>query len=530
MAKIKCPKCGNELEEGSRFCTSCGSRLTEASAAAATDKASEKPDKKVESSRTARRQIQPSLTLSSDKNETITLSAKNDNETKTENTTSIGLQNQEPINTPDTAPPSAPTSAASYPAENTPVNSRENIAAANQHVFEAVNSQPNIQDREPAKQSFQPQNDFTSQTQEPVQYPHQPGNVNAAFPGATQAPKQQVQPQQRQHRTAPASQPHVAAPVNQSLRTSKKSQVKSQTVPEKLLNILASVILCILILISSLAALSAEFVNQVLTEKGIEKIVENIDVNQVILNGKPLPETVINSFGLKYETLTDLGITEERINSAFEGVINLISKSAVKVINAAKKGEDVESVTLVTKDEILEALRSNTTVLETVPNLDINDALFNAISEGLDAAGFGSGLNVRQVIDSLPPSQAQSARSSLQTVTLAIASLKYIEHSFAVVSVLLLIVLLIVNKRRFRLSLMWCAIDSAIISTGLLFIYFAFDKVVSSDSVPEIILAVKPVAVEYSLKYGIIFAAAFVVLTVLAIIAAIAGSSKKKTN
>ena len=67
-----------------------------------------------------------------------------------------------------------------------------------------------------------------------------------------------------------------------------------------------------------------------------------------------------------------------------------------------------------------------------------------------------------------------------------------------------------------------------------MFTYFAYNKAASLFSVPDntraVITAVKPVAVEYSLKYGIIFAAAFVVLTVLAIIAAITGSSKKKTN
>ena len=80
-----------------------------------------------------------------------------------------------------------------------------------------------------------------------------------------------------------------------------------------------------------------EFINQVLTEKGIVKIVENIDAYNIILNGKPMPEAVINSFGLEYDTLSALGITEEQINTDFKALINMISKGAVKVINAAKK-------------------------------------------------------------------------------------------------------------------------------------------------------------------------------------------------
>lgn len=533
MAKIKCPKCGNELEEGSRFCTSCGSRLVEAPAASAANKPAEKTDKKIETPRTARRQIQPSLTLNSDKNESITLSAKSDNEIKANNASPVGYDNQEPIKTPDLTPHAAPTPKDSFTTDNTAVNSQE-TAASNRNVFEAFKSQDNAQDRESAKQPVQPQTDSAGQTQEPVQYPHQPGHVNAAFPGVSNAPKQQMQPQPSQQRTSPAPQPNFAVSDKQNLRTSKKAQVKRQTIPEKLLNILASLILCILIIISSISALSTEFINQVLTEKGIVKIVENIDVNNIILNGKPLPEAVINGFGLEYDTLSALGITEEQINTDFKALINMISKGAVKVINAAKKGEDAEGVILATKEEILETLRSKTSALQTIPNVEINDALFNAISEGLDSAGYANGLSVKHIIDSLPESQAKSARANLQTLTAAVASVKYVKYGFAAISVLLLSVLLILNKRRFRLSLMLCAIDSAIISAGLMFTYFAYDKAASLVSVPDntkaVITAVKPVAVEYSLKYGIIFAAAFVVLTVLAIISAISSSSKKKSN
>ena len=529
MAKIKCPKCGNELEEGSRFCTSCGSRLVEAPAASAVNQPAEKTDKKIETPRTARRQIQPSLTLNSDKNESVTLSAKSDNEIKANNASPVSYDNQEPIKTPDLTPHAAPTPKDSFTTDSTAVNSQE-TAASNRHV----NSRDNAQDREPAKLPVQPQTDFAGQTQEPVQYPHQPGNVNAAFPGASHPPKQQMQPQPSQQRTSPAPQPNFAVSDKQNLRTSKKAQVKRQTIPEKLLNVLASLILCILIIISSISALSTEFINQVLTEKGIVKIVENIDVNNIILNGKPLPEAVINSFGLEYDTLSALGITEEQINTDFKALINMISKGAVKVINAAKKGEDAEGVILANKEEILETLRSKTSALQTIPNVEINDALFNAISEGLDSAGFANGLSVKHIIDSLPESQAKSSRANLQTLTAAVASVKYVKYGFAAISVLLLSVLLILNKRRFRLSLMWCAIDSAIISAGLMFTYFAYEKATSLVSVPDntkaVITAVKPVAVEYSLKYGIIFAAAFVVLTVLAIISAISGSSKKKSN
>ncbi len=530
MAKIKCPKCGNELEEGSRFCTSCGSRLGQTPAPPTKRQSDEKPERRTEPQRTARRQLPPSLTLNSDKNETVTMSAKSESEPKPSITDPVETTIQEDKNAAGDILTSTTVSDYSSANEDTSVRSDKNIFI-NAPVSGVDQTQQ--QKQEPITETIQPQSDFHTHTQTPPsQYPYQPDNTNDDVAGGAYPLRQQNQPSPMQQRAYMGSEVNFAATDTVNVKTADKKQAKRQTIPEKLLNIIASIILCVLILTSSLSALGVEFINQTLTSDGIEKIIENIDINQIILNGKPLPEAVINSFGLKYDTLSDLGISEERINTAFKSVVGLISKSAIKVIDAARNGVDIESIILVSKEEILEALRNNTTVLQDVPNLDINDKLFNDISEGLDSAGFGNGLSVRQIIDSLPESQANSARSSLQTITIVIASIKYVRITFAVISGMLLIVLFIVNKRRFRMSLMWSAIDSAVISVGMFFVYFGLNKVFTLDNLTDntnsVILAVNNMAVEYSFKYGIIFASTFVILTVLAIICTIAGSSKKK--
>ena len=127
MAKIKCPKCGNELEEGSRFCTSCGSRLGQTPAPPTKRQSDEKPERRTEPQRTARRQLPPSLTLNGDKNETVTMSAKSESEPKPSITDPVETTIQEDKNAAGDILTSTTVSDYSSANEDTSVHSDKNI-------------------------------------------------------------------------------------------------------------------------------------------------------------------------------------------------------------------------------------------------------------------------------------------------------------------------------------------------------------------------------------------------------------------
>lgn len=477
MAKIKCPKCGTELEAGSRFCTSCGTRLTPAQSSGSADP-SRVPAEDIRAKAAA-----AGAAL----------------------TTAVSAQN-EPAKRSDRI-------SAAASEETAPYSAAGRYTAPSGSAADAAPAEP-----------------YSSGIA-------QDGSVNS-FPAD--------QPQRDKAASSDLGENRYETPISPYLSQSqpvvkktarKKSsysreKIRKQTVPERMLNLIGSILLCVLIAAAAYSSLALEFINQATTREAVEIMVKNVDLSQIKIAGKSLPETIINGFGLDYDTLGLIGIDEAKINASFSDVTSLASGRLGLVAESIREGGDTESIVLASKEEIMNIIRGNDTIVKSLPIPDLSDTIYDIIDKGLTEAGFGGGLTVASVIDSMDHARAEEVRSYIQTAHTGIKAVNALKYVFACACLLMIAVMFILNKRRARASFFWLAVDSGFIACGMLFIHFAwvtFRSLIHGDT-SVLLQAVQPVAIDYTLRYGIIFAAGFVILLALSAACILVSARRRSEN
>lgn len=465
MAKIKCPKCGTEMEEGSRFCTSCGYRLG-VSAAGASVAAAAAADVKneIKASADAAAAAKADAAKAADGSEP---KYKPLEPVKFEGTASIPKVEAKTDGAPS---PEAPSPEAPAPAP---------APAQATSAFDATGYSPVSQ------------------------------NVTADIPAAAG----------RRERTD-YPRPEV--------KISRTKPQKKQTAPERILNIIASLLLCFLIAVSALMGLACGFADRALTPDGVQRIVSGIDVTKIMIEGKTFPETIVNAFGLDYGTLGLIGVTEESINESFSSVTALAASRLGEAAGMVREGKDIEDFTLVTRGEIMDILKdSGSGIIGSIPVEGLSESIYDIIDQGLINAGYGDGLTVSKTIDSMGEARAAEARKAIQSAHAAIKALNFVMYGFFGVAVMLVIVLFILNKRRLRASFFWLFLSCAAVSASMLAIHFNWIRLRSVQSVAGLTEALQPIAVDYTLKYGVVSAAAAVISLALCVVCAVVGARRK---
>nr|MCR5263495.1 hypothetical protein [Clostridiales bacterium] len=319
-----------------------------------------------------------------------------------------------------------------------------------------------------------------------------------------------------------------APEVRPSVKVSRQKPVKKQTVPERILNVIGSILICLVMIAQASVAIAAEFADTVATRESVERIVAGMDVSSIMIEGKSLPETVIGGFGLDYDILGLIGVSEEKINSAFTGVTSLAASRLGQVAGRIREGSDVEDVTLVSRDEIMEILRSNDSIISSLQLPGLTGQIYDVIDRGLVEAGFGDGLTVGKIFDSLGESGAAGLKAAVAAAHAAVRSFTYIKFAFGAACAALIAALFILNKRRLRASFFWCGISCGIVAAGLLAAHFSWIQFSRIESVAALSLALQPVGVDFTLRYGVILAASCTVCLALSVVCAVVGSRSRR--
>ena len=469
MAKIKCPKCGTEMEEGSRFCTSCGYRLG-ASAAGASAAAA--------AAAAAAADVKNEIKASADAAAAAKADAAKADAAKAADGSEPKYKPLEPVKFEGTASiPKVEAKTDGAPSPEAPASAPAPAQATS--AFDATGYSPVSQ------------------------------NVTADVPAAAGRRERSDYPR-----------PEV--------KISRTKPQKKQTAPERILNIIASLLLCFLIAVSALMGLACGFADRALTPDGVQRIVSGIDVTKIMIEGKTFPETIVNAFGLDYGTLGLIGVTEESINKSFSSVTALAASRLGEAAGMVREGKDIEDFTLVTRGEIMDILKdSGSDIIGSIPVEGLSESIYDIIDQGLINAGYGDGLTVRKTIDSMGEARAAETRKAIQSAHAAIKALNFVMYGFFGVAVMLVIVLFILNKRRLRASFFWLFLSCAAVSASMLAIHFNWIRLRSVQSVAGLTEALQPIAVDYTLKYGVVSAAAAVISLALCVVCAVVGARRK---